>query len=600
MSTQPHHPGDVLRVAGAQVLNVVGDLAGNARRIEAAIAWAEEQDADVVVFPELALTGYPVADLVGREEFVDEARATLDRIARTTRRTAAVVSTIGDVPPRRSWDTRERSRAISAAVLCDGERRGMYHKVLLPNYEAFDEARSFAPGSDASKLWRFGPVVAGIAICEDAWSGDGPPEAQAAAGAQVLLIPNASPFHMEKPSGRLDLCAAVARRNGVPVVYINSVGGQDDLVFDGGSLVVDSGGDLLHRARQFAPETFCVDVPIGPPRLLTRDPTTVHARPPRSRAPLPPTTPAEVRSSDEQAWDAVVLGTRDFIRRNGASSVVLGLSGGIDAAVTAAVAADALGPDNVLGVAMPAPASDPEELEDARELARALGIGLEVIEIAPITQAIEARLGPALAERERFDNVEALEARTRAGLLWTLYDQLGHLPLATSNKSELSIGSAARYGDLAGAWAPLKDCSKSLVYRLAALPTRGGRAIPQRILERPATVRADEATSLPSYGVLDPIVERYLEQGKTVSDLVADGFDAAVVRGVLQLVDDAELKRRASPPGPKVSARAFGQDLRMPITNAWRPFHEDEQELVPDAAQPEAWPPTQPETAGAA
>jgi NAD+ synthase (glutamine-hydrolysing) len=426
------------------------------------------------------------------------------------------------------------------------------------------------------------------------WSGDGPPEAQASAGAQILLVPNASPFHQEKPVGRLALASEVARRNGVPVVYVNSVGGQDDLVFDGGSLVVGADGELLHRAAQFEPERFVLDVPIGPPRRLDGPIRTVHSRPQAARAFLPPPPSAPQESGDAQVWRALVVGTRDFVRRNGASSVVLGLSGGIDAAVSAAVAAEALGPENVLGVAMPSPQSPAEELEDARFLASALGIELRTIPIGAMTAALEGELAPLLAGQPRPETADALASRMRAAVLWTLFDQLGHLPLATGNKSELSIGSAALYGDMAGAWAPLKDCSKSLLYRLARLRNARGRVIPERVLDRAPTLLADETTSLPSYEVLDPIVARYVEQGETVEDLVAAGFDPAVVRGVLQLVDDAELKRRQSPPGPKVSARAFGQDRRMPITNAWRPFRADEQELVPPGTQPDAWPPPQP------
>jgi NAD+ synthase (glutamine-hydrolysing) len=599
MLDEPGHPGpDRLRVAGAQIENRVGDLDGNTRRILAAMQWAEEQEADVVVFPELVLTGYPLADLVLREEFAAAAHAALERLARGSGRTAAVVGTIGAVPPRRSWDTRERSMAISAALLCDGQVRGMYNKVLLPNYEVFDEARNFAPGDQPGMLWRIGPAVAGVSICEDLWSGDGPPEAQAAAGARILLVPNASPFHQEKPADRLALASEVARRNGVPVVYVNSVGGQDDLVFDGGSLAVGADGQLLYRACQFAPENFVLDVPLGPARPLAAPARTVHARPRQLRPPVdPPASPAQA-SGDEQVWQAVVLATRDFVRRNGATTVVLGLSGGIDAAVTAAVAAEAVGPENVLGVAMPSSTSPEEELEDARALATALGIELRVAPIDAVTQVVERVVSPALEARASPDIADALEARARAAVLWTIFDQQGNLPLATGNKSELSIGLAALNGDMAGAFAPLKDCSKSLLYRLAQLRNARAPVIPQRVLDRTPTIKLDEATSLPSYAVLDPIVERYLERGYAVDDLVEAGFDPAIVRGVLQLVDNAELKRRQAPPGPKISSRAFGQDLRMPITNEWRPFRADEAEILPPEAQPDPWPPAQPAGVG--
>ncbi len=582
---------DTLRVAAVQCSNVVGDLNGNAERILDGMRWAESEGADVVVFPELALTGYPLMDLALRNEFVDAALAALFSIAEQSGSTPAVIGTIDRVPPRRSWDTRIRDVAISAAVVCDGELRGMYHKTLLPNYEVFNEARNFAPGNMPDKLWRIGDAVAGIVICEDAWSGDGPPELQAAAGARILLVPNASPFHLEKPDGRQELAAQVAKRTGTPFVYVNSVGGQDELVFDGGSLIVDANGELLYRAGQFETERFCVDVPLGPPRTVTSKPTTVHSRPRPARPVEPPPPSPPQMAGDEQVWCALVVGTRDFVRKNGASTAVLGLSGGIDAAVTAAVAAEALGPENVLGVAMPAPESPPEELELAQELARNLGIDFHVLGLGGVTASVERSLGRLLDEEPLPGAREALEARARATVLWAVADRLGHLPLATGNKSELSIGSAALGGDMSGAFAPLKDVPKTLLYQLARSRNERGHVIPDAIIERMPTVQEDDVHDLPDYEVLDPIVQRYLEGGESLDEMVADGFDPALVRGILQLVDDAEFKRRQTPPGVKVTARAFGQDLSLPLANAWRPFRADEAELVtPDAeAGPPRW-----------
>ncbi len=570
----------LLRVAGGQIPNVVGDLEGNAARILAAMREAEAAGADVVVFPELALTGYPLADLVQREEFVDAAMATLDELARSSGRMATVVGTVSRVPARRSWDVRDRDVAISAAVLCDGQLRGVYHKLMLPNYEVYDEARNFAPGSHPDALWRIGEAIAGISICEDLWSGDGPPEAQAAAGAEILLVPNASPFHQEKPAGRRALVSEVARRNAAPVVYVNCVGGQDELVFDGGSLVVDAEGEVLHRSPQFETEVFCLDVPLGPPRRATGRVTTVHARPSRAREPLAPPLPAPEISADEQVWRALVLGTGDFLAKNGRDSAVLGLSGGIDAAVTAALAADALGPEHVIGVAMPTPGSPEDELHDAELLAEGLGIEFHVIPLTGITAAVRRGLDELLGGAPDERPSEALAARTRAAILWTISDQLGYLPLATGNKTELSVGNAAVFGDMAGVFAPLKDCPKTLLYRLAQLRNQREPAIPQRIIDRPPTVRADTYGELPGYEVLDPIVERYLERGEALNDLVAVGFEASLVRRVLQLVDDSEFQRRQTPPGVKITTRAFGQDLRMPITNAWRPYAGDHEPPV--------------------
>ena len=328
-------PTDVLRVAGVQLENVVGDLAGNAERILDGMRWAESEGADVVVFPELALTGYPVADLVVREEFVESAREKLAMLAAESGRTAVLVGTVDRVPPRRSWDTHDRDVAIGQAILSHGEQRGIYHKTLLPNYEVFNEARNFAPGGKPGRVWRIGSAVAGIAICEDAWSGDGPPEAQAANGARILILPNASPFHLEKPSGRRALVSQVAQRNGTPVVYVNCVGGQDDLVFDGGSIVVDSEGDLLYRAAQFTPERFCLDVPLGytrlwtvftdfatgrrrsrpgrargscssrtPPRSTSRSRAAARSWPPRSPSAPAPRSCTSTRSAGRTSWSS--------------------------------------------------------------------------------------------------------------------------------------------------------------------------------------------------------------------------------------------------------------------------------------------------------
>jgi len=579
--------GQALRVAGAQLENVVGDLEGNRRRILEAMRWAEGEGADVLVLPELALTGYPLEDLALRPEFVDAAMAALAELARESGRTPTVVGTLDAVRPRRGRDSRPRSVAIAAALLCDRELRGTYHKVLLPNYELFDEARNFAGGTRPSALWRMGGAIVGVSICEDLWSGHGPPEAQAAGGAQVLLVPNASHFHRDKPEGRRTLAATVARRNGVPVVYVNCVGGQDELVFDGGSIVVDAQGDVLYRAPQFEPARFCLDVPLARARPLRSRPGVVHARvgPPRRPEPPPPSPP----QADDltQIWQALVVGTRDFTHRNGAHAAVLGLSGGIDSAITAAVAADALGPENVLGVSMPAPGSPAVEVTNARRLASDLGIEFELIDIAPVMATLDGGLGGALEQRLTDRAEEELRARARGAILLAIGDELGRMLLATGNKSELSVGSAVLYGDMAGGFAPIRDCPKTLLYPLARHRNRLGPAIPETVIERPPSALRQEWLDLPPYEVLDPIVERYVEKGQGPEAIVAAGFDRATVRGVLQLIDDAEFERRQAPPGVKITARAYGKDRRMPIANAWRPFVEEETELVAAEGAPE-------------
>lgn len=571
----------VLRVAGAQLPNVVGDLDGNCERVLEAMRWAEAQCADVLLAPELALTGYPLEDLALRSDFIEAAKAALMALAAESGTVTTIVGTIDTVAPRSSWDTQPRSVANAAALLCDGEIRGIYDKVLLPTYGVFDEARTFAAGSEPGAVWRIGPTVAGVCVCEDMWSGDGPPEAQASAGAQVLLVLNASLFHQRKPEGRLALAASVARRNGVPLVYVNCVGGQGELVFDGGSLVVDASGEPRFRAEQFEPTRFCVELELGSPRPVDRRVRTVHTRVDRDReVTAPPPSPPQLEEL-EQIWRALVTGTRDFAHRGGATTAVLGLSGGIDAAVTAAVASDALGAENVLGVAMPTPGSPARDLEDARRLVEQLGIGFAVVPMVAIMSALEGGLAPVLEGRPAGEVRHDLLARMRGATLLAISEKLGHLALATGNKTELSIGSATLFGDMAGDFAPIRDCPKTLLYRLARHRNARGAAIPEEILTKFPSSILREGVDLPPYEVLDSIVERYVENGEGVAEIARSGLDRTVVRGVLQMIDDAEADRRLMAPGVKVSERSFGKDRRMPIRNAWRPFAAEEARLAP-------------------
>lgn len=561
----------VMRVAGAQVLNVVGDLEGNARRIADAMAWAEEQQADVLVLPELALTGYPLADLVLHRTFVEEAEDALQQLAGGAGRTTSIISTIDRVPPQRAWDTRERHVAIAAKLLCDGEVRGTYHKYMLPTYGIYDEGRNIAAGSRPNALWRIGDVIAGVAICEDIWARDGPPEAQSAAGARVLLVPNASPYHRGRGANRPELGRAVARRNGLPLVYVNFVGGQDDIVFDGGSLIFDGRGELLHRSPRFIEDRFCIDVPVAAPRAVTAPVSTVHTRPlPDEREPARPLSHSEPADRMSSVWHALLTGLRDFVRKNSFPGVVLGLSGGIDSAMTAAVAAAALGPEHVLGIAMPPEGEEGEELANARTVANNLGIDFTVIPLTPVEQSITRALNPCLGRRTTSETRRDMEAWARAAILSAFGDEHGLLILSTGNKSELSIG-ATTYGDLSGDFAPLRDCPKSLLYELARWRNRSGEAVPEAVLTRPTTAQTFEGPTMPPYHVLDPIVERYLQQQAEIDGLVADGFDPDVVQWVLRRVDDAEFLRRQTPIGIRVTATAFQQDRRMPISNAWRP-----------------------------
>jgi NAD+ synthase (glutamine-hydrolysing) len=558
-----------LRIAAAQLPNRVGDLRGNADRIAGAMDWAERDvDADVLVLPELVLTGYGLGDLVLHPEFVEDADDALAELARRSGRTTTVVSTIDRVQPRRSSDTVARGVSICAAVLSGGEVRGKYHKVLVPFYDVFDEARRFAPGDEPDKLWRIGDVVAGVVICEDMWSGDGPPEAQSAAGAQILLVPNASPFHRGKAGGRLATAQSVARRNGVPVVYVNMVGGQDELVFDGGSIVVDANGELLHRGLEFAEDRFCLDVEVAPPRPLHGQVTNVHTRPAPARGRLVPAPSQTPLGEVAAVWQAIVIALRDYVLHNGFGGVVLGLSGGIDSSVTAALAAEALGPDRVIALAMPSPETVEAETADARKLAENLGITFDLIPVEPPTGDDDQRpaaSGPVDSPLDR----ERRIARSRAAVLGDVSIEHNYVVVATGNKSEISIGEVL-LGDLVGGYAPLKDCLKTLVYELATYRQEQSQVFPPELLHRPSTMSRLGRAEITDYEVLDDIVRRHIEQGEGLSDIVRAGHDPEVALDILNRIAGAERTRRYAPPGVKVSARAFGQDLHMPISNSWR------------------------------
>ena len=560
----------VMRVAGAQVHNMVGDIQGNLRQIAEAMQWAEQQAADVLVVPELALTGYPLADLVLHDAFLDDADAALAQLAKRSGRTTSIVSTIERVPPQRLWDSRVRRVGIVAKLLCDGEVRGTYQKRLLPTYGIFDEGKYIAPGNRPGAVWRIGDAIVGVSICEDIGADEGPPEAQSIAGAQILLVPNASPYYRGRAEDRLENVRAVAVRNGVPVVYLNFFGGQDDVVFDGGSLVVGADGALLHRCAEFVAERFCIDVPIANRRPVTESVVSVHTRPLPKRS--TPCEPAIAPHRDELAgvWQALVLGTRDFARKNGFPGVVLGLSGGIDSAIAAAVATDALGADNVLTIGMPTHNAQGDARQDAEAVASLLGVAHTVIPLPPVEQALTHALQPELNTRTTTETSRDLEAWSRAAVLSAFADERGLLILATGNKSELSIGVAA-HGDLIGGFAPLRDCPKTLLYKLAEWRNARGRVIPETVLTKPPTAQAAEDIELPAYDVLDPIVERYLEQEARLEDLIAAGFEPATVEWVLRRIDDAEFFRRQTPLGVRITLTAFNQDRRMPISNAWRP-----------------------------
>ena len=529
---------------------MVGDLDGNAARILEAMGWAADAGADVLLLPELAITGYPPEDLVLRSGFVEANLEVLNLLARESNSVTTVVGFVDRLDDHIDVDDAAvRTIANAAAILHGGRIEGVYHKVLLPNYGVFDESRYFGRGSDAAATWTIAGRECGVSVCEDIWVPDGPPAQQAAAGAQVLLNINASPFHAGKATEREDMLRSRARASGAHVVYLNLVGGQDELVFDGASIVLDPDGDLLHRSPQFVEDRFVVD--LGQPG---------------DAAPL--------LGADEEIYRALVVGLRDYVHKNGFTQVVIGLSGGIDSALSAAIAADAIGAESVWGVTMPSRYSSPGSVDDSRELATRLGIEFLQIPIeGPYSAFLEA-LEPAFRGTAVGVAEENIQARIRGALNMALTNKHGGIVVATGNKSEMAVGYATLYGDMAGGYAVLKDVFKTTVYRLARWRNTIKPVIPEAILDKPpsAELRPDQkdSDSLPPYDLLDGILERFIDGDRSVDSIVREGFDRSIVERVARMVDQNEYKRRQSAPGVKITTKAFGKDRRLPITNRYR------------------------------
>jgi NAD+ synthase (glutamine-hydrolysing) len=538
-----------MRIALAQINPTVGDLEGNRWLIERAIADAMAAGADLVALPELAVTGYPPEDLVLRPSFVADNLRTLEEMAPVATGITAVVGFVD----------RDGDRIFNAAaVIAEGRVQGVYHKHLLPNYGVFDEKRYFTPGTDILVAQVAG-VRYGVTICEDIWSPDGPHVATTAAGAELIININGSPYHMGKGRERQRLLATRARENHVALAYVNMVGGQDELVFDGQSCAVDAGGTLLARSPQFAEDLLVYDLAAGP-----------DAAAPDAAGPVAPEM-----GSAEEVYAALVLGVRDYFTKNGFQGACLGLSGGIDSSLTAAVAADALGAGNVLGVLMPSEYTSQESLTGAERLAGALRIPTVTLPIHDAFEVMLKILDPVFAGTEPGLAEENLQSRIRGNLLMAISNKTGRLVLSTGNKSEVSTGYATLYGDMAGGFAVLKDVPKTLVYDLSRWRNRNSEVIPQEVIDRPPTaeLRANQldSDSLPPYEVLDPILQAYVEGDRSPEEIVANGFPADVVQRVVEMVDRAEYKRRQAPPGVKITRRAFGRDRRPPITNRYRP-----------------------------
>ena len=544
-----------VRVALSQLNQTVGDLAGNVARMASDYERAEAAGADVIVYPELSVTGYPPEDLVLKPQFVRDNMKKVAEFAALTagRRCHAVVGFV---------EARDK-RLYNAVAMCgSGEILGVYRKQLLPNYAVFDEERYFEPGPAqvggvTAGVFIVGATKVGVSICEDIWADVGPVRAQSRAGARVILNVNGSPFHDGKPGEREAMLSGRAREAGAPVVYVNQVGGQDELVFDGSSVVVSADGTVACRLRSFEDDFETVDIDVATGRV----------------------SPARIEPAEDDVdrmHRALVAGTRDYVRKNGFTDVVIGLSGGIDSSIVAAIAVDALGADHVHGVAMPSRYSSQGSLDDAAALAANLGIDHRVISIEPAFSSYLGMLSGSFEGRDADLTEENLQSRCRGTTLMALSNKFGWMVLTTGNKSELSVGYFTIYGDSAGGYSVIKDIFKLRVFELSRrVNERAGREIiPESVLTKPpsAELRPDQRDdqSLPPYEELDPILQMYVDGDRTVPEIVAAGFPEDIVRRICRLVDVSEHKRRQCAPGVRVTQKAFGKDRRMPITNGYR------------------------------
>ena len=556
-----------LRVALAQVNPTVGDLIGNAALIKDGVAAAAAQGAQIAIFPEMVLTGYPVEDLALRPSFQQASRAALAQLA--TEIDPSIVAIVGYLDQVVTTDGAGKPQN-KVAVISGGAVKASYAKCHLPNYGVFDEYRNFAPGSETLVV-RIHGVDVGIAICEDLWIDGGITAQLAARKPGLVIVPNGSPYERNKDDIRLSLVTGRARQAAAPLVYVNMTGGQDDLVFDGDSIVVNAAGDVIARAPQFEDGIMLVDIDVAtrtstPDVIISEDEVSLE------RTLVPGI--AHRLGDEEEIWNAIVVGLRDYVAKNGFTSVLVGLSGGIDSALVAALAVDALGPDRVHGVGMPSKYSSDHSLADARQMAANTGLGFRVVEIQKMVDAFIKELSlTGLAE-------ENVQARVRGTTLMGLSNQEGHLVLATGNKSELACGYSTLYGDAVGGYAPIKDIYKTDVWALSRWRNQVARdagetpPIPENSItkEPSAELRPDQkdSDSLPEYEILDRVLKAYVDDDLGRDALIAAGFDKELVMRVIGLVDRAEYKRRQYPPGTKVSQRAFGKDRRLPMTSSWR------------------------------
>ena len=574
-----------LRISLAQINPVVGDLPGNVRKIVSFIRKAQRQKAEIVAFPELAVTGYPPEDLLLKPQFIKDNINALNKVKAATKNITAIVGFV---------DSKKERLFNAAAVISDGRLIDVYHKKCLPNYGVFDEFRYFNAGR-IYPVYNFNGINFGVTICEDIWYEKGPAKAQSLSGAQFIININASPYHIGKASFREKLLLTRASESRAIIVYVNMVGGQDELVFDGGSFVVSDRGDIMAKGKQFREELITTDIEIsGPPLrlsdkgkkelkgLLLNEERIKKIKVPsgiirKGKPRLKRNEPVSLTAMEE-VYNALLLGTRDYVSKNGFKGVVIGISGGIDSALVSTIAVDALGNDNVHGLFMPSPYTSKESYEDAYNLAKNLGLKIITVPIRDIFGSYLKTLLKGFKGKKKDATEENLQARIRGNLLMAFSNKFGWLVLATGNKSEMSMGYATLYGDMAGGFAVIKDVPKTMVYDLSKWRNtkQGKPVILDRILWREPTAELKpdqrDTDTLPPYPVLDPILKAYVEEDRSFDEIKEMGCDVECARKVITMIDRSEYKRRQAPPGIKITQRAFGKDRRFPVTNRYKSY----------------------------
>ena len=558
-----------LRITGAQLSFTVGAIQENKSKILNTLEEAEKINSDIVVFPELCVTGYPPEDLLLRESFVGKNFAVLEEIAEFSGRTSGVIGFVDRSLEEQTMDNVDRNITNAAAIVQNGDVKGIYHKCYLPNYSVFDEARYFAKGTKPEEIFWYEDIAVGINICEDIWINNGPAEEQVKKGASLIININASPFDINKTESRKVNVRDKAKKLKVPILYLNMVGGQDELVFDGGSFLVDADGNIIYEAEQFSEEIFSFDLELEIKNVKSENKLIVNEK----KSDLPPLKTSDSLSELESMYAALKMGLSDYVEKNNFKKVLVGLSGGIDSALTATIAVDALTSDNVIGVAMPSKFNPKSSLDDAKELADNLNIELKTINIEETAEKFRNLLKDNLNDDLKSVVDENIQSRIRGNILMGLSNQLGAMVVSTGNKSEMAVGYSTLYGDLVGGFALLKDVYKTEVYKLSDYRNSISKVIPQNIIEKKPSAELSEdqydSDSLPEYDLLDKILKMYIELDFSSEKIINSDIDKEVVFDILEKIDRNEYKRKQVAPGVKLTSRAFGKDRRMPITNTY-------------------------------